>query len=66
MIELKITCIMCQKVHFINVSPEALNNYKNGMHVQTAFPELEPWKREMLLSRICNTCWDELFPEEDE
>ena len=41
--------------------------WQNGEHAQDAFPYLSASERELLISGICPSCWDNMFPpEEDE
>lgn len=64
---LEITCKRCGKKVHINCDSNDYNNWKNNIvSIQTAFPYLTPDKREILLSRLCGDCFDELIPEEDE
>ncbi len=65
--ELTIDCIECQQPQVLKVRAQDLENFKAGKgHVQTIFPYLLPAEREMLLSRICGSCWDRMFKYEDD
>lgn len=35
-------------------------------YVQTVFPHLEPYQRELLISGVHPTCWDEIFQDDPE
>jgi hypothetical protein len=48
------------------VPKQGLENYKNGMLLQKALPELSADKRELIKSAICGSCWDEMFKEPDD
>ena len=62
---LDIECPICKRIYRIVVSNKELRNYENGALAQNAFPRLSPEDREMLISGVCGTCWDEMFEEED-
>lgn len=58
-------CILCNKhVHF-QVSETGYLNWMNGMNIQNALPELGPDKREMMLTNICDKCFDKTFNDEE-
>ena len=61
-----ITCQFCGKVYFLPIPDAALEAWENGEFIQRAWPEGSPSERELLISRTCGTCFDEMFPEEDE
>ena len=59
-------CYSCgaqQKVH--TVATDAIK-FRDGALAQDCFPYLTPEQREFLISGICSTCWDEMFPPEEE
>ena len=70
---IKVTCTCChQPVEIPGVDFDKLNVIKigrmNGQSIQDIVPELSPDYREMLISGICPTCWDNMFgfePEEE-
>ena len=57
------TCPFCGRENSINVCDSA---WQNGALVQDAFPYLLADEREMLISGICPTCWDDTFSDEEE
>lgn len=62
-----IECPHCHKVIELPIKEEELLAWNpNEQFVQEAFPELTPGQREMLLSGLCEECWNEIFSEEDE
>lgn len=66
MVQLKAVCPMCGKEEVFTVSREQYEEYQAGhKHVQDIFPELPAAKREMLITGMCESCWDKLFKEED-
>lgn len=66
MVTVKITCQSCGEVHTFNVDENALTRFAKGeIHIQDAFPDMDPGDREMFLSGLCGKCYDELFKDED-
>ena len=58
------TCPFCGKPHSITVDR---NEYYSGMTarehgalIQDAFPNFTPSQREMLMTGICDECWDNM------
>lgn len=65
--EIYTTCPFCGKDHFIAVSFEDYERWQAGELIQNAFPYLSADERELLKTGICPSCWDKMFPpEEDE
>ena len=54
-------CRRCGKTVVYNVTEVAYDAYMNGAHVQDAFPEVSPGDREVLISGLCEDCWDKIF-----
>lgn len=59
-------CPMCGKVTLVIVNSNDLLTWKNGGLAYDCFPYLSAEEREALISGICPTCWDSVFPEEEE
>ena len=66
MIHITKQCFSCNKLVSFEVSEEGYDKYIKGAHVQNAFPNLSAELREMFLSGICPTCWDEMFKDIDD
>lgn len=63
---ISVNCIYCNKEHIIIVNNSDYDDWKNhGKLIQDAFPYLNADQRELLISRICPTCWEEMFKEEN-
>ena len=59
LISIKTTCPICNKEHIVNVQEKDWDNYKNNNElVQNAFPYLTADERELLITGICNDCWN--------
>lgn len=58
------TCPFCGKEHSITVPKAELKAgfiaYQNGALIQNAFPTFTPSQREMLMTGICDDCWNNL------
>ena len=60
-------CPFCGKTTTIKIRRVAdYHAWENGALAQNAFPYLSANEREMLISGICPTCWDNMFPPEEE
>ena len=59
-------CPICGKFHEVMVSEADYYNWQDGELAQNAFPYLSAEEREILISGICPTCWDKMFPVQEE
>lgn len=61
-------CTSCGKQYAFAgpVTNGQIENWKSGMLIQRAFPNLSAEDREFLISGICPTCWSKLFPPDPE
>ena len=58
-------CIVCGKhVHF-QVSEIDYLNWQNGMKIQDALPNICAANREMMISNICDECFNRIFKDEE-
>ena len=60
-------CPLCSKT--VYTKPTQYVNYlrwQNGDYLVDAFPEFNSDEREMLMSGMCNDCWEKTFPEDHE
>lgn len=48
----------------IDVTEEQLYEWKNGMLIQHAMPNLTPGEREFIMTGITDEEWNEAFPDE--
>lgn len=64
-VKVRTKCPICGKETFVKVYAADLVKFSKGMLATRAFPYLEPEIREMLISGICPTCWDKIFPIDD-
>ena len=59
-------CIKCKSEHTVSLNGSDLYQYNQGKYIQEAFPYISQDMREMMMSGICDTCWQITFPPEDE
>jgi len=64
------TCPSCGHVNCTEVSREQLwelefaaENPMKGKLIQNILPDHSPSDRECLVSGVCSTCWDSMFPK---
>jgi hypothetical protein len=59
-------CPFCGHAHEVEVNEMDYWDWQDGELAQNAFPYLSADEREMLISGICPTCWDEMFGSGEE
>jgi hypothetical protein len=64
-VTVELECKTCRKIVPISVKVKDYSAWNRGAKTQDAFPYLEPGEREMFISATCDTCWDEMWKEED-
>ena len=57
------SCGECQKISF---NANDWQRWQEGEFIQEAMPYLSAAEREMMISEICETCFDAMFPEDGE
>lgn len=66
-VRVTLKCVDCNKNHTFDMDETAffsgMGKRRNGAPVQVAFPNLSPKHREMLVSRICPSCFDAITPD---
>lgn len=61
-----VQCAICKATYEFEVPLSGLNRRAGGALIQDAFPSLAPPIRELMVSRTCPSCWQELFGLEDD
>jgi hypothetical protein len=61
---LNVTCKSCRKDVELRVPFDQWTEWQTGKFVQDAFPHLTAGEREMLISGLCEKCFDKLFNDE--
>ena len=63
---IQVQCVQCGETHKIVVKAEDWEIYQKGeILIQYVFPYLSSDQRELLISRVCGSCFDKMFQEED-
>jgi hypothetical protein len=57
-------CRMCREVYCVEVDADGYQQWRGGELIQNALPNLTPEERELLISKTCDSCWNDLFPED--
>lgn len=57
-------CPMCGRGNEVEVNENDYFDWDDGVNAAVAFPYLSANEREMLISGICPTCWNKMFPPE--
>lgn len=52
---------MCDYTVEIPVTDKQLERYQNGELIQNVLPNVSPGDRELFISGICGTCFDNVF-----
>jgi len=60
-ITLKSKCPHCGSVTFVTVDKNDYEDWQNGKFVQNAFPYLRSYERELFITGICKSCWENIF-----
>lgn len=61
--KLTIDCICCQKSNNITCNWKDFNKWEQGASIQNAMPYLTNGERELLISGVCNNCFETMFEE---
>ena len=59
------SCPFCGHFQEVEVNEIDYLDWIDGELAQNAFPYLTPDERELLISGICPTCWNQMFSAED-
>lgn len=61
------TCDSCDTEYAFNVDPIGFEDWRSGRgHIQNLLPNLAPGFRELLISGICDPCFDAMCAEADD
>ena len=64
---LVIKCKVCNETHKLEVQTSDWIKYRDGVElIQNAFHYLSAGERELILSGICNTCFTDMFKDDEE
>lgn len=60
---INITCRSCSKGFSVTAPTEGIERWRSGELIQRALPSLSSAERELLISQICEPCFDALFED---
>lgn len=55
------SCPFCNKTSRLSYRPEDLQAYRSGKNIREAFPKMNSFERELLISGICFDCQEQVF-----
>ena len=63
---LEIECRHCNEWHEFDVNESDLEAWKLGKKIQDAFPYISAAQRELMLSGLCEECWEKLMESQEQ
>lgn len=60
-VEIQVGCVSCFNNTPVVVNPLDLERWQGGELIQIALPYLTGAERELLISRVCESCFDKMF-----
>lgn len=60
-VTLHVSCPFCSKVSDLEVQEDNLYDYQNGAGILEAFPRMNQFERELIISGICFNCQEKTF-----
>ena len=65
--KVSVPCKFCRTTHVIEVTEDSFAewNSPDRRNIQFVFPYLSASERELLISGMCDKCWDETFSEKE-
>lgn len=64
MVNYQKACNMCGEMHYLVLTEESVEAYKQGALIQDAFPYLDDGSREIIKTGICGPCFDSIWEDE--
>lgn len=61
MIIINMTCPSCGKISSMNVDEMQYMSYQHGANIQDAFPLMNAFDREVMISGLCHECQEKVF-----
>lgn len=58
------SCPWCKKAWTLTVTVAEYRKWLDGHHIQDAMPSVPSGERELLISGVCEPCFDNAFKEE--
>lgn len=62
----EVRCPLCGKTFTVTMPMDGFVKWQGGMLIQEALPMLSNDERELLISGICPSCWEETFSSNED
>ncbi|MEY4432355.1 MAG: hypothetical protein RLZZ44_485 [Bacteroidota bacterium] len=59
--KISVSCELCHEKTILEVEQSQLDDWRNGVLIQDAMPQLSNSERELLISGTCEKCWNDIF-----
>jgi len=63
--DVRATCVRCGETTVIKANVSDVVAWQNGELIQDVLSYLSDDERELLISKTCGKCFDEMFPDSD-
>ena len=63
--DIRATCLRCGETTTIKANVSDVVAWQNGELIQDVLSYLSEEERELLISKTCGKCFDEMFPDSD-
>ena len=63
--DIRATCLRCGETTVIKANVSDVVAWQNGELIQDVLSYLSEEERELLISKTCGKCFDEMFPDSD-
>jgi hypothetical protein len=63
--DIRATCLRCGETTVIKAKVSDVVAWQNGELIQDVLSYLSEEERELLISKTCGKCFDEMFPDSD-
>ena len=63
--DIRATCLRCGETTTIKANVSDVFAWQNGELIQDVLSYLSEEERELLISKTCGKCFDEMFPDSD-
>lgn len=61
MVKVECKCPCCGKISHVKLTENEWWRWQTGERIQNVVPTMSPEERELLISGVCNTCWNKMF-----
>ena len=61
----QVSCSHCGITYDLMINPEDIIRWQAGEYIQDCMPYLSAAERELLISRTCDSCWKNMFGDDD-